>query len=469
MFRANGAHSPAGFWGAALAAWLVSSSAFASECSRPTDPGGGDGYDYGAAEVSSFGNAQVLVWYTTTGAHAVSSASSRKDSVPDDVATVAEVTSNALTSYAAMGFRPVISDALSPACGSNGGDGRLDVYLVSMRGADGMTVPESGRCSTTGAKECASYLFAKANFAGVYDTAEIGIRTVLPHEAFHAIQNAYDVELDRFWAEGTAQWAAKALDPSLVDLERNLPAFFQQTSHSLDAPANGVTAAVLYGSAIWPVFLSQRFGDDIVRSILDREAQAGDSALVATDAVLGTMQSSLRVEYPLFAAFNSATGARAGTGGYAHAADYPLVTLTELTSTGAHDITSGLASFYYHAHVDAPIELSIDTDPTRNTALLVPFEGGAPRVDQVAALPTTLAGEGIVVVSGITTSKRDAPFTLSLASPAAAGDSGCAVCGPTPPSHTGVLLLVAYCAVLGARSGLARRRRASPRAEARGC
>ncbi len=399
---------------AVLGSLLTTLPAFAGECARPTDPGGGGGYDYGTAELSSFGNAQVLVWYATDGEHAVNAASSRADHVPDDVATVAAVTRDALTRYAAMGFRAPLSDALSPSCGSNGGDKRFDVYLVNMRGADGMAVAESGRCESVSPKQCASYLVAKSNYAGSYDSAELGIRTVLPHETFHAVQNAYDADLERFWAEGSAQWAAKTLDPTLTDLERNLPAFFSQSARSLDAPPSGVTSAFLYGSAIWPVFLSQRYGDDIVRSILEQEAQQGDSAIAATDAVLQAMQSSIADEFPLFAAWNAATGARTGTGGYPNALDYPEVAVNELASAGSKAITSGLASFYYHAQAATPMQVTLETDSTRNRGLLLPFEDGRARVDRVTPLTAELSGEGIVVVSGIATSKKEAPFTVSL-------------------------------------------------------
>ncbi len=406
----------------------------------------------------------MLVWYTTDGEHAVNPASSRADQVPDDVATVAAVTSDALTKYAAMAFRAPLSDALSPSCGSNGGDERFDVYLMNMRGADGMTVPESGRCASSSPKQCASYLIAKSNYAGYYDNAEIGIRTVLPHETFHAVQNAYDVDLDRFWAEGSAQWAAKTLDPALTDLERNLPAFFSQSARSLDAPPSGVTSAFLYGSAIWPVFLSQRFGNDIVRAILEQEGQQGDSAITATDAVLHAMQSSIADEFPLFAAWNAATGARTGTGGYLNAADYPEVAISELASAGSQAITSGLASFYYHAQADTPVQVMLETDNTRNRGLLVPFEDGLPRVDQVASLPAELNGEGIVVVSGITTNKKDAPFTVSLSasSPLPATDNRAGGCSlSSRPSASGLpdpfALLVALFAATTLRVSRARR------------
>ena len=424
------------FASAVLSALLVTHTASvrAAECTRPTDPGGAGGYEYGDATLSSFGNDQVLVWYTTRGEHAVKSASSRADHVPNDVATVAAVTSDALARYAAMGFRTPLSDSLAPECGSNGGDARFDVYLMNMRGADGMAVPESGRCVSDSPKQCASYLVAKSNYAEYYESAELGIVTVLPHETFHAVQNAYDTDLDRFWAEGSAQWATKVLDPSLTDLERNLPAFFSQSSRSLDAPPSGVTSAFLYGSAIWPVFLSERFGDDIVRSVLEREAQQGEPAISATDAVLRTLQTSLADEFPLFAAWNAATGSRAGSAGYANALHYPEVDVAELANPSSKAITSGLASFYYHTRTDAPMQVLLETDDARNRGLLVPFEQGLPRLDQVAPLPAELRGEAIVVVSGVTTNKKDAPFTLSLHAPSPTTRSiedsgGCALSG----------------------------------------
>ena len=451
---------------ALLVALFLSRGALAADCSRPTDESGAGGYAYGAAKVSSLGNARVLVWYTTEGEHAVNPASSRSDGVPDDVASALSVTTDALSGYAAQGYRAPLSDELAPECGENGGDARFDVYLMNMRGADGMTVPETGRCTSHAPEQCASYLVAKSNFADYYDTAEIGIRTVLPHETFHAVQNAYDVELDRFWAEGTAQWATKVLYPELTDLERNLPAFFSQTSRSLEAQPSGVTAGFLYGSAIWPVFLSERFGSDVVRLVLEQEAIAGDPAIVAADTVLQTLNSSIAQEYPLFSVWNSATGTRTGTGGYEHAASYPLVSLVEVSRESTNGITSGLDSFFYHALVTAPAQLTLETDSSRNTALLVPFEDGLPRVDRVTPLPAQLESEGIVVVSGITTKKTDGPFTLSVTRPAPPSDGGCAVSNQRKPQRALALLFVPL-ALLGRRRVRARSARALRTAQSR--
>jgi MYXO-CTERM domain-containing protein len=182
------------------------------------------------------------------------------------------------------------------------------------------------------------------------------------------------------------------------------------------------------------VFLTQRHTNAIVKSILEQEGKAGGAALAATDVVLQNEQSSLASDYALFADWNAATGARAAADGYANAANYPLATLAELTTDGAQGITSGLASFYYHVNVSSPVTVTITTDAARNAASLVPLQNGIPQLDKIATLPAELDDEGIVVVSGITTDKSDAPFTLSLpavgassSSPSSGSSGGCAV------------------------------------------
>ena len=282
-----------------LVAASLAGAAHAGECARPTDPGGAQGYGYGSATVSNFGNDQVLVWYTTTGPHAVNAATTRPDRVPDD------------------------------------------------------------------------------------------------------------------------------------------------------------------GAAIWPVFLSQRFGDDVIRQILEQEGTTAGASLVATDSVLQTLQSSLRSEYPLFSAWNAATGSRAGSGGYPDAHNYPLVSVAELEGTGAQPITSGLASFFFHANVEGTLRVSLATDAERNTGLLVPFEGGAARLDRVESLPADLSGEGIVVVSGVTTNKKDAPFMLSLTAPSSPSDGGgCAMSQSRRRPNAGSGSFASCLLLLGVHVSWQRRRRA---------
>jgi hypothetical protein len=102
------------------------------------------------------------------------------------------------------------------------------------------------------------------------------------------------------------------------------------------------------------------------------------------------------------------------------------------------EIGSGLGAFYYSLDAQTPTELSLEADPTREAALLVPLSLGKPQLDAAKPLPATLEGPGIVVVAGQSLLRTDAPFTLRGKAPSAepgGGDdapdsSGCSVTGP---------------------------------------
>lgn len=472
--------------GASLASLFVAARAEAACAGRPSDAAGYQGYAYEAGSAKSFAGARVRVHYATTGANTVDPATTRGDGVPDSVALAAEIGDKALVKYAEMGFKQPPPDT---ACTSNGGDDKLDVYLVAFTGADGQTVPES--CS---GRICTSFVLVESTFSGRgYPTAREGFETVVAHELFHAVQNGYDSELDRFWAEGTAQWAMKNVYPALTDFERQLPAFFKDPTRSLDTQPSGVTAGFLYGSAVWPLFLTQRHGSETVREILERELD-GTKAVAATEAVLATKGASLAQDYPLFGAWNVATGTLAGEGGYPDAAKYPGVKTAALAE-GAKGITSGLAYYAYRGTLDAAAKIALEADAARVGGVAVPVVGGKPQLASAKPLPATMEGDVLVVVAGITTKKTDAAFTLHLEAPdpdasssggasgtsgssgdgggGGGGDSGgCAVSheGPAPAHGSGGLAATALAlggiVALRARSRT-RSRAPSPAARAR--
>jgi hypothetical protein len=396
------------------AATFLSAPARAACMGRPTDPAGYEGYEYGSAEVKSFATDKVRVHWATSGTHAAALETTRADGVPDSVAYAADVAEEALSKYGEMGYRKVPSDT---ACSSNGGDDKLDIYLVRFNGGDGACIAE---CN---GNACPSFALVDSTFKGRgYADANEGFRTVVTHELFHAIQNVYKTNDDPFWAEGTAQWAMKTVHPELQDFERNLPKFFADPTRSLDAPPTGVTAAYLYGSAVWPLFLATTHGPETIREIFEHEAE-GQKALDATAAVLESKGSSLANAFPMFAAWNVATSDLAGTGGYPDGARYPGVKTATLED-GAGNITSGLAYFAYRGTLDVRRQLVLETDLERNGGVVVPIEGGKARLDRAQKLPADAEGEVVVVVAGTTTKKTDARFTIRYAEPGASSSSG---------------------------------------------
>ena len=381
---------------------------------------------YGSAEVSFFDAAsgRARVHFALSGVHAPPPAATRQAGVPDAVVVAAEAADDALALYERLGYVPPLSDADSP-CGSNGDSDALDIYLLDFAAADGQAVLD--HCEAGTPKRCAGFVMVENDFrkGGYADTAE-GLRTVVPHELFHLVQDAYDAGLERWWAEGSAQWAAKQVYPELLDLERVLPDYFATPWRPLNLPPNGVITNFLYATAIWPVFLGERFDANAVRAVYEELTSDTTNVLTATDRVLQARDSSLAAEFLQFAAYNAATGSRApDTGGYANAASYPEVPLEPLTgATGdlVSDVGSGLGAFYYLLQTDAPSELSLQADPTRMAALLLPLVDGKVQLADAQPLPATLHGAGVVVVAGQSLSRTDAPFTLQGAAPTPPGD-----------------------------------------------
>jgi hypothetical protein len=399
------------------------------------------GVSYGSAEVSFFDAAsgRARVHFALAGAHAPPPASTLQTDVPDAVVVAAEAADDALDKYESLGYVAPLSDADSP-CASNGGSEAVDIYLINFSAADGQAALD--HCEAGTPKRCAGFVMVENDFrkGGYADTAE-GLRTVVPHELFHLVQNAYDAGLERWWAEGSAQWAAKQVYPELLDLERFLPDYFETPWRPLNLPPNGVITNFLYATAIWPVFLSERFDGDTVRGVYEELASETMNVFSATDRVLQARGSSLSTAFLQFAADNAATGARApDTGGYTNAASYPQVPLEPLTgATGdlVSDVGSGFGAFYYLLQTDVPSELSLQADPTRMAALLLPLVDGKVQLADAEPLPATLEGAGVVVVAGQSLSRTDAPFTLRGATAAApprdgdenpaAAPSGCAL------------------------------------------
>ncbi len=427
---------------------------------RPTDPGGYAGYAYGTAEVASFATAEgnVRVWWAKSGPNAPLLTSTRADGVPDRVALTGREAEVALAFYKTLGYRAPVSDGGTCAAG---GDDKIDVYLVNMTGSDGLTLAE--RCATKGkVQTCTGALLVENDYGGRgYKNFEEGAKTVVPHEMFHLVQNAYHAGLDHWFAEGTAQWATKKLHPELGDLERFLPEFFSQLERPIDVPPGGVVAGYLYGSAVFPVFLDEAYGKETVREVFEQLGSTGSTVLAATDPVMIARGKDLATAYGLFAQWNLATGSLANGVGYASAAKYPTPTIRDADPVPFRlDVVSaGLSSRYYR--VQGPAKLTLETDPARNQAFVVPVIEGKPDLQKGAALPARLEGEGIVIVTGRSPLKTDAPFMLVAEVPTAEAppdppantpaSSGCSVPGPLGAQGSVGLLLAPLALALRSR------------------
>lgn len=419
---------------AAVVSFIAPSARADCELGRPTEVGAYMSEGYEGREVRAWDTGNVRVLWVEEGPDAPDLTTTDPNVVPDYVVRAADVAEMSLEAFEGAGYRPVRRDDGPDACVDHGGDGRLDVYLVGFGAGDGQTVldhcEEDGRSST-----CAGFILLEARPTG-YPSDDVALRTIVPHEVFHLVQHAYAEEVPSWFAEGTAQWATDRLDPSLEDLESYLPAFFELAERSIDNPPGGAAGAFLYGTAIWPIYLEERFDADVVRDIL-AALGGGASFWDAVDAALGLRDTATRDAMPLFSAYNTATGERTGVGGYAQASAYPMVELrpvTPSTDVIEADVLSGFASRHYRlTSVEGALEAFVEADTDRVEALLVPLEDGTARLNKVSPLPAVVEGDAIVVVAGRTPSKADAPFELRFRPAPSEGGGGQGVGGQGAP------------------------------------
>lgn len=312
---------------------------------RPDTPGNGLLFNFEPADVvESFGSdgGRFLVHFTRMGQNAVPDADADASGVPDFVEQVAAVYEEVLTKYQDdLGFRAPVGDEGLP---DNGGDGRFDVYLVDFAGqGDGHYSNDT--CGPGNDDVCAGYMVQENDYAGYgYPSTLVANRILGSHEFFHAVQAAYDIGQGSVLAEGTAVWATETFDPSLKDFEAFLDGYLDNPDRPLDKPLPGAVDPFSYGAAIYFQFLTERYGDAMVRSLLERGEN--DAGGVADPVWFEQLDPFLQAEagasfadaFTDFATWNLFTGKFADPArSYDAGAGYPGVKMTEVAAPFADD------------------------------------------------------------------------------------------------------------------------------------
>ncbi|MGN6107469.1 MAG: MXAN_6640 family putative metalloprotease [Kofleriaceae bacterium] len=393
----------------------------------------------------------LLVHYATTGADAVPTTDTNGDGVPDFVTEVAAIAEDALARLEARGFRRPLSD------GALGGDGRIDIYLRDLVSADG----NAGTDGCTGDR-CVGYVVAENDFAGFsYPSATEGITSVVPHEIFHLVQYAYSAAQPTTWTEGTAVWAVEHLyGDANGDFERFLPAFLGRTYRPLERAGGGFGDGYAYGAALWPYFLEQRFGADV---IVGAWAACEDAPFL--DAVARALEpagAELDAAFTELTRWNLFTGPRAAGRGYPDAHRWPEVPREPALGETGRIYIEGLSARYVPLVAGAELRHVVvaPSGGIRVAAWVVP-DGGS-LADGVelgpegsgggAALAATLdPGAYTLVVTGLARNSIATAVDVSLVAapePDPSGDGG--GCHAAPGAGAPLALL--------ALAGLRRRR-----------
>ena len=177
-----------------------------------------------------------------------------------------------------LGFKQPPSDSFY----ASGGDRRFDVYMVDLGTIDPIFVDAYGLTYRDSIfapdfQYATSFMlidndYDDSEFSLYKDNPLDAIRVTAAHEFFHAVQFGYDaLEPDyvrgierHHWLEMSSVWMEDQVFDDVNDYYYYTPSLLSYINLSLQAHYPGLHQ---YGAGLWPHYLSQTFGRDIVRRI----------------------------------------------------------------------------------------------------------------------------------------------------------------------------------------------------------
>lgn len=239
------------------------------------------------------------------------------DAIAYDVNLLAQALDSAYTfEVGYLGYPPPPSD------GSEGGDGKYDVYVRNLGNLYGQTTSENN-VSTS---RWTSYMEMDNDFSGFYTTGINAARVTAAHEFHHAIQMGnYAPEnnsspfrdSDVFFYELTSTSMEEFVFDTINDYYAYMPEYFRN-------PARPFPSNSGYDLAIWNIYLKDIFGFSIIKR--QWELMPTIAALNAINQSIIEKGSSTGLKLNEFGIWTYYTKNRAINGKYfKEAANYPLI------------------------------------------------------------------------------------------------------------------------------------------------
>ncbi len=245
-----------------------------------------------------------------------------------------------------MGFKKPYIDYWAA---ENGGDHKIDVYLFTFP-ALGITTADwfEGRVLST-ALTIAPYFMINSRIYDYVGKAE-GIRyleTTCAHEFLHGIQFAYNAYMPTWFMESSATWIeVMTYDGGVVDDGDNLPDpdeptetnsynyYIHQLRRWFSIPDISLESRIgdhEYGSVIWSLYMSERFGYDIIRQFFNNTTDGSYREFGNFYDVFIDNGTTLAEAFKTFTVWNYFTYTRANTSvdipGYKNAERFPPVAI----------------------------------------------------------------------------------------------------------------------------------------------
>ena len=305
------------------------------------------------------------IHFTRVGSHAVYQSNISTGGVPNYVIGVARVFDSV--------YVHIINTLGYPLPPSDGGyaqgvDSLYDVYLTNLGGTVfGLTYPDSTQFDSIGSLRATSFIeidndYQESSFSTYNSRPLDAVRVTAAHEYFHAVHFGIDfTEMEdwnnppfqrRYWYEMSATWMEEEIYDDINDYYSVLPFFFRRPRESIQQ-FEGTADFHPYGSCVFPIFLTEKYGVDIIKSIWLKcgSMGVGPNFLVATQIAIDSASkarcdidsldpvcdssANFRSAFGEFALWNFFTGSRAASAppgvGYSERAFYPEIPESSFT------------------------------------------------------------------------------------------------------------------------------------------
>ncbi|TFH61490.1 MAG: hypothetical protein E4G91_08060 [Candidatus Zixiibacteriota bacterium] len=202
--------------------------------------------------------------------------------VPDYAEIVARIADSVWVHHiGTLGYHEPPNDGETPY-----GDGpRYDIFLIGLgEGLYGFTQPDEPAIVDGTHVRLTSWMALGnhyENFQGYEQRPIEAVQVTVAHEFFHAIQfwydakepctdaNCTDVKQNPYWMEMSAVWMEEETYDNVNDYYGYLPYYFPYVQHSLrsfaTSPPGDWKTLYCYGAGVFPIYLSQRFGKEIIK------------------------------------------------------------------------------------------------------------------------------------------------------------------------------------------------------------
>ena len=266
------------------------------------------------------------VHYDTAGVNAVSSRDDDANDIPDYIdRTLSILDSTWVLEIEQLGYNPPPSDN-----GLGGGD-EYDVHVVELgvgRSFYGFAYPGTSGATTY------SHLEIDNNFTdpGYKQTRGLdALRVTIAHEFHHALQFGYYATFDgSWWQESTSTWMEEVAYPHIDDYLQYLTYFLGEPQRALNS--GPYQSLHTYGSAIFSLFLDQRYSRELNRLIWEEVGRRKSVDLDHFDRIIRQVEpGGLGITMGEFAVWNYFTGARYRDQYYAEGDKYSTVPTRDIT------------------------------------------------------------------------------------------------------------------------------------------